>query len=159
MNIDLILRGGTVVTEDATFPADLAIAGVDRAFSQWLPEAVRVYPDLRGANPDPDEADHQWLWTEREHADPGKEASAMKLRRASWGSSLSSEYAAHGRDWYPEVLQSIREAEIIAKNLGISTVEALSVLGISGGGVPGRPSGMPNGAGDDEDDDKEEEDE
>jgi capsid protein len=107
--------------------ADLESRVLDRVFTAWLAEAVKVFalpsfaPD-NGATEGID-ASHQWFWDGHEHVDPAKEASAQAMRLASNTTTLAAEYARQGKDWEVEVRQRAKEVALM-KELGLTVPQA-----------------------------------
>jgi len=93
---------------------------LDRIFSAWLAEAVKVF-DI-GID-DIGDAPHQWFWDGHEHVDPQKEAAAQAQRLASHTTTLATEYARQGKDWETELRQRAKEAQL-CKELGLSSAQA-----------------------------------
>jgi len=98
--------------------AHIEAAVLDRIFSAWLAEAVKVF----GAG-DIADAPHQWFWDGHEHVDPQKEAAAQSQRLASHTTTLATEYARQGKDWETELRQRAKEAALM-KELGLSAAQA-----------------------------------
>ena len=91
---------------------------LDRIFSAWLAEAVKVF----GLS-DTGDAPHQWFWDGHEHVDPQKEAAAQAQRLASHTTTLASEYARQGKDWETELRQRAKEVALM-KELGLPMSQA-----------------------------------
>ena len=95
-----------------------------------------------------------WIWGERDHIDPGKEASAQETRLRSRVTTFAREFARVRRDWRNEIAQAAREYEsldeagLIAVNPQLApriieamrsvnvvgeeaTIEILTLLGVS----------------------------
>ncbi|MBI5725559.1 MAG: phage portal protein, partial [Planctomycetes bacterium] len=89
---------------------------LDRIFSAWLTEAVKVLQIGTGAI---DDTSHQWFWDGHEHVDPAKEANAQATRLASNTTTLASEYARQGKDWETELRQRAKEV-LLCKELGLT---------------------------------------
>lgn len=59
--------------------------------------------------------DYVWFWSEREHVDPLKEASAVETRLRTRTTTLAAEYARQGKDWEAEVAQLEREQAALGR--------------------------------------------
>lgn len=90
---------------------------LDRLLEEWFDEAVLtgVIPDGFGSF---EEIPHQWIWDNRQHVDPEKEANAQAVRLDRRLTTLADEYAREGQDWEVQLRQIARERELI-QDLGL----------------------------------------
>ncbi|MBI5725025.1 MAG: phage portal protein [Planctomycetes bacterium] len=100
---------------------------LDRIFSAWLAEAVKVIPEISGpdgslATAQQSGAGHQWFWDGHEHVDPAKEANAQATRLANNTTTLANEFARQGKDWETELRQRAREV-LLCKELGLTVAD------------------------------------
>ncbi len=121
---------------------------LNRIFLWWLEEAQRtdVLPQAaRRARPP---IRPTWTWPTPQHADPSKEANAMKVRLETGVTTLVEECAALGHDWQ-DVLENRERVQRFASRLGITvapnTPEARP---------PASPEGSGQGVNTREDDDE-----
>lgn len=67
---------------------------------------------------------HMWLWGDRDHVDPSKEARAQELRLRNNTTTLAHEWGKRGLDWEAALRQRARENEVMAE-LGLTDTQAL----------------------------------
>lgn len=76
-----------------------------------LPKRAALYlPTLKDPNW---QVECTWVWEEREHVDPLKEATASDKRLKNRTTTYSSEYARQRRDWRDELSQAGRERKAL----------------------------------------------
>lgn len=142
---------------------DLTNGVMMRIFAAWCIEATSIPDYLPGragqvylpTRTDPSwPAPCVWIWGEREHIDPAKEANAQETRLRSRMTTFSREYARARRDWRdeltqagreyemldeaglvsinpqlaPRVLEALRAVEVVGRD---ATVEVLTLMGVS----------------------------
>jgi lambda family phage portal protein len=118
--------------------SELRTTVLDRIFEWWLAEATLIsgylpQPARRGSPP----LRWSWTWPAPQHADPSKEANALKTRLESGVTTLIEECASLGLDWQ-EVLANQAEVEKLKRELGITPLQAPPT-------APARPAMSPAG--------------
>ena len=98
--------------------SELETVALDRIFSAWLAEAVRVPEYEMYGQPERIRWPHQWFWDGREHVDPLKEAAAQAKRLETGATTLAIEYAKVGLDWEEQFRQRAKEIQL-ARDLGL----------------------------------------
>lgn len=91
-----------------------------RIFPAWLREYLAVKWAVRPSyvNLEGDKYPHVWMWRDREHVDPEKEAAAQEIRLRNHTTTLPDEWAKRGFDWETKVRQAAR-AYALLKELGL----------------------------------------
>lgn len=95
----------------------------DRILERWLAEAMRIsqlLPIPIGiARREMFHVKHDWLYDGHEHVDPIREAKAQDIRLKNLTTSLTSEYAAQGKQVEMELEKIARERRLLEK-LGLA---------------------------------------
>jgi lambda family phage portal protein len=98
---------------------DIILRPIIQAWSLEATSIPNYLPGRAGQVYLPDRKDPDWLvpclwiWGDRDHVDPAKEASATETRLRTRTSTLAVEYARTRRDWRDEIHQSGREREAL----------------------------------------------
>lgn len=102
---------------------------LDRVFNKWLAFAIArgvvKYPMADIV--DPAKVARTWIWTNRPHVEPLKEANAQKVRLENRTSNLSIECAHDGRDWR-EVLDQQKREQDYRDEIGLRTEPATAII-------------------------------
>lgn len=114
---------------------DYEIRILDRLFDEWFAEAVLV-GDLPAAYRDFDEIPRAWIWDNRKHVDPQKEANATASNIRVGIDHRAAAYARNNKD--VDI-----EDQIAARSLGMDVTEyrrrLADVLFSNGNATAGRP--------------------
>jgi len=92
---------------------------LENLFSSWIGEWALV----NNRPIDASHYSHHWMWQNREHVDPNKEAMAQSTRLGSCTTTLKDEWAARGEDWEAKLQQIAAERACMAE-LGIQLAPA-----------------------------------
>jgi capsid protein len=97
----------------------LELIALDRLFTRWLYEAVRLedYLPQRLRHVSVDWS-HQWFWDGGDLLDPEAESKALAQLLAVNGTTLADWYARKGQDWQAKFRQRAREINL-ARELGM----------------------------------------
>jgi len=90
--------------------SDAEIEILDPLFGAWWKEETLSTGTREDIPP------HMYLWTDRPHADPVKEANASATKLASNLTNYAIEYAKNGHDWKTQLKQRAEELKFCAEN-------------------------------------------
>lgn len=95
----------------------------DRVLERWLAEAMRISQllpiPIGVARREMFHVKHDWLYDGHEHVDPIREAKAQDIRLKNLTTSLTSEYAAQGKQIETELKKIARERKLL-EDLGLA---------------------------------------
>jgi len=98
------------------------VAVVNKVFKSWLIEYLSEKSGISPSSVDTSLYRKKWLWRQRGHVDPFREAKALEIKLDACATTLAEEYAKEGKDWEVEVKQRMKELEV----LDIEKINALS---------------------------------
>lgn len=108
--------------------ADIVLRPIVQAWAVAATAIPRHLPGRAGQIYLPTRADPNllvpvvWIWGERDHVDPAKEANATKTRLETGMTTRAAEYARTRRDWRTETTQAGREREAL-NDAGLYTLD------------------------------------